>query len=266
MKKCKVDGCNNGVYAKDFCNKHYQQFRKYGEELMPPKKTICSVPNCENIHCAKGYCQKHYNQIKLHGCILERTICDKNEIIEYDDHAEIVIYNRQHEEIARALIDLEDIDKVKDIKWHLNSKGYIVNDNVGRLHRFLLNPSDNEIVDHKNHNPLDNRRCNLRICTKAENNMNVSKQRRNTTSKYKGVCWMKNNRKWRAQIRINRKSKHIGLYDSEEEAAKCYDEYAIKHFGVYAHTNFPIENYIEYILNLGLNPSDFGIDIDKSAE
>ena len=227
---------------------------------------ICKVSGCNEKHYAKGYCIKHYNQYKRYGKILERTIYDSNEIVIYEDYAEIVIYNRDKEEVARALIDIEDIDKVSKYKWCLDGKGYIYNTKVGRLHRLLMNPKDDEVIDHKNHNKFDNRRCNLRVCTKQQNSMNQSKQRRNTTSIYKGVCFNKQNRKWVVQIRINRKQKHIGYYESEEEAAIAYDKYAILHFGEFAKTNFPIENYTDYILDLGLDLNDFNINDNEQSE
>ena len=266
MKKCKIEGCDGKHKAKGYCSKHYAQFKKYGEGLVPVKEIkICSVEGCNEKHHSKGYCKKHYNHMRLYGCILERTLFDLNEIVIYDDYAEIVIYNRQCEEVGRALIDIEDIDKVKNIKWGLDGRGYVYNAKVGRLHRFLMGPSDNKVVDHINHNKLDNRKSNLRICSIQQNIMNSSKQkRRNTTSKYKGVCFYKQNRKWVVHISINGKLKSLGYYESEEEAAIAYDKAAILHFGEFASINFPIENYIDYILSLGLNPNDF--NIDESAE
>ena len=256
MKKCKVNNCDGKHKAKGYCKKHYDQFRKYGEGLAPVKQTVCSVDGCNNKHYGLGYCDKHYYQYKRCGKILERTTHDKNEIVIYEDYAEIVIYNNKCEEAARALIDIEDINKVAPYKWCLDRKGYIYNAKVGRLHRYLMNPSDNEVVDHKSGNKLDNRKSNLRVCSIQQNSRNKSKQRSNTSSKYKGICWDKHSRKWKAHI----KHKHIGLYESEEEGAIAYDKAAIKYFGEFANTNFPIENYIEYILELGLAPSDFGID------
>ena len=262
---CKVNGCDGKHYAKGYCSKHYDQFRKYGEELAPSKKTICSVEGCTGKHFALGLCRKHYHQMRDYGHILERTIFDKNEIIidEDNDCAYMVIYNRQCEEVARAIIDIEDIDLVKNHKWYLRN-GYIHNTKVGSLHRFLLNPKDDEVVDHINNNPSDNRRRNLRICTAQQNSMNRLKHKRNTTSIYKGVYFDKKNKKWKAVIRINNKLKYIGHYDSELEASISYDKAAILYHSVYCNLNHPISNYIEYIKELGLNPSDF--DIDESAE
>ena len=70
----------------------------------------CSVEGCNNKVCAKGLCNKHYKQNRKFGYIPKRNRTDLNEIIEYDTYAEIILYNKQCEEIGRALIDLDDIE------------------------------------------------------------------------------------------------------------------------------------------------------------
>lgn len=76
---------------------------------------ICKVEGCNRTDIkGRGCCGKHYNQILKHGKIY-RTYRDLNEIVIHDDYAEIILLNIKSEEIARALIDLEDIDKVKKI-------------------------------------------------------------------------------------------------------------------------------------------------------
>ena len=108
-----------------------------------------------------------------------------------------------------------------------------------QLHRLLMNPPKGMMVDHINHNGLDNRRENLRICTHAENQHNSRKQK-NNTSGYKGVYWDKSKKKWRAQIKKDNKI-HIGMFDIIEEAARAYDAKAKELFGGYAQLNFPEE-------------------------
>ena len=219
---------------------------------------ICSVSGCNGKHKGLGFCAKHYCQYKRHGKIMDNE--PKNEIILYEDCAEVVIYNREGEEVGRVLIDKEDVEKIKNYKWSMGN-GYVYNGTVGKMHRFLMNCPSNKIVDHINHNTLDNRKTNLRICTQTENCMNRNK-RKNTTSQYKGVCWDKQRSKWSVQIAINNKRKYVGLYDSEFEASIEYDRYAIMYHGIYCKTNHPIENYIDYIIGLGLDPTDFGIEED----
>ena len=96
------------------------------------------------------------------------------------------------------------------------------------------------MIDHINHNGLDNRRENLRICTNAENNRHRRKPK-NNTSGYKGVCWDKSKKKWRARIEKDNKNIHIGYYNILEEAARAYDAKAKELFGKYAQLNFPEE-------------------------
>ena len=107
-----------------------------------------------------------------------------------------------------------------------------------RMHRQLLNPEVGVEVDHANHDSLDNRRANLRLATSAENHFNQSKQRRATSSVFKGVCWHKARGKWLAQIRFNGDHIHLGLFVDEAEAARAYDSAVVRLFGEFARTNF----------------------------
>lgn len=195
----------------------------------------CSAEGCENKHYGKGYCVKHYTQLRRYGHILERTIHDSNEIIEYEDYAEIVLYNKKCEEIARAIIDLEYVDSVKKYKWYL-SHGYARNDEVGFLHRYIMNPSEDLVIDHINRNPLDNRRENLRICTQQENQFNHSVHCNNTSGST-GVYWHKNTNKWIAQIVVNGEHRYLGGYKSKEEATNARKQAEIEYFGEYAPSN-----------------------------
>lgn len=110
------------------------------------------------------------------------------------------------------------------------------NNNVGLLHRLIMNAKDNEYVDHINFNKLDNRKCNLRICSKAENTQYQQISTRNTSG-YKGVSWDKENNKWYAQIKTNGKHFNLGRFDNKHEAAKAYNIAAIHMFGEFAKLN-----------------------------
>jgi hypothetical protein len=192
---------------------------------------ICSVEGCNNKHLAKGYCTKHYKQFKKHGRILERTKFDPNEIIEYDDHAEIVLYDEGNNEIARALIDLEDIDSVKNYKWYLGNNGYATNNKIGRLHRFIMNPPEDMVVDHIDGNKLDNRRDNLRICTHQENDWNKTLISTNTSG-VTGVTKTKWNT-WEARIQVKGKKIHLGTFKTKEEAIQTRRQAEIDYYGGY---------------------------------
>lgn len=167
----------------------------------------------------KIVCNKHYKQFKKFGYFRDtspRTQRDKNEITIKGDIAYIDLYDKQYNVIAKAIIDVEDVDKVKYIKWRLNCNGYVINNSNTNifLHRRIL--GCDSVVDHKNGNRLDNRKSNLRIATKSQNQMNVD---------YKGVYRTKND-KFMARIKINQKAVHLGVFVYEEEAyfARWYAE------------------------------------------
>ena len=192
----------------------------------------CSVEGCDNEHLARGYCSKHYKQFKRHGKILERTRYDVNEIIIKENYAEIILYNNKNEESGKALIDIEDIEKVKQYKWFLNSNDYVVNNKIGSLHRFIMNPPDDMVVDHINHNKFDNRKENLRICTHQENDWNKGIIKTNTSG-VTGVIKTQWNT-WQSCITVNDKKIVLGSFKTKEEAIKSRKEAEIKYFGEYS--------------------------------
>ena len=193
---------------------------------------ICSVENCNGKHYGKGYCNKHYQQYRRYGYIPVRTQKDANEIIEYDDYAEIVLYDKYSNEVARTMIDLEHVDIVKSYRWHL-SHGYVRNDEVGFLHRFIMDLTDDLVIDHINRNPLDNRRDNLRVCTQHENCLNRL-MLNSDVDKATGV--EKTSNKWRAYINYNYRKIHLGCYNTKEEAIEARRQAENEYFGDFAPT------------------------------
>lgn len=158
----------------------------------------------------KVVCNKHYKQFKKFGYFRDnssRTQRDKNDIIIDGDIAYIDLYDKQYNVIAKTIIDADDVDRVKNIKWRLNCNGYVINNSHTDLllHRKILNVDT--MVDHINNNRLDNRKCNLRTVTHSQNQMNVD---------YKGVYPYKN--KWIAKIKIHQKQIHLGVFIYKEEA------------------------------------------------
>lgn len=152
-----------------------------------------------------------------------------------------------------AQVDDEDYEYLMQFKWYVNNqKGYwYVLRSISRgsisMHRFIMNPPKDMVVDHIDHDTLNNQRSNLRICTRAQNNMNSNAQKDRKSSKYKGVSikrakvkrsygyWEKTY--WVAFISINNKIKTIGLYPTERDAALAYNEAAKKHQGEFARLN-----------------------------
>ena len=145
-----------------------------------------------------------------------------------------------------AIVDPEDYDKLSQFKWTAAKSPntfYAVRSVRGRqirMHRLITNAPKGLVVDHINHNGLDNRKQNLRLCTRSENARNQRPQA-NCSSKYKGVCWHKNQKKWLARVHSNGVTYHLGSFKSQIAAAKAYDKKAKQLFGEYAHLNFPYQ-------------------------
>lgn len=103
-----------------------------------------------------------------------------------------------------------------------------------------LNPdsSCNRFIDHKDQNGLNNIRSNLRLATTSQNGQNQKAQKVNKSSRFKGVCWDKNRRKWHAGIKKNGHKINIGRFNTERAAAVAYDVWATRLFGRFASLNF----------------------------
>lgn len=134
------------------------------------------------------------------------------------------------------------------MKWHvINGKTNSYAVSTGKrpeqkkfyMHRVIMGVENNNgvDVDHINGNSLDNRRCNLRVCTRSQNTMNKRKHK-DGIQKYKGITFRKDNQKYQAQIMLNGKRITIGCFDTDIEAAKAYDNFARRYFGEFAKTNF----------------------------
>ncbi len=107
------------------------------------------------------------------------------------------------------------------------------------MHREIMNPPAEVALDHINGDTLDNRKSNLRAATNSQNQQNRHKAR--GRSQYKGVGWHEQAGKWQVQIKLNGKSRYVGIYANEIVAAKAYDRAARKLFGPYARLNFSKE-------------------------
>ena len=193
---------------------------------------FCSIDGCEKKHYGKGFCSKHYQRdwsglpIEFEKEIMRRNL------------------PKNHIPLTRgkyAIVDEDMAEEIGKYNWHCTYYGY-----AKRLlsKKPLIHQSMHELVmgckniDHINHDTLDNRRANLRVCTSSQNLMNTRK-RRNTSSKYKGVSL--ENGKWSSYITKDKKRHRLGRFIKEEEAALYYNIAAQLFFGEFAFLN-PIKN------------------------
>jgi hypothetical protein len=144
-----------------------------------------------------------------------------------------------------ALVDDEDYEWLNSYKW-FSAVGYAARDfdyapkkhRRVLMHRLLLGLEygDPREADHINHNSLDNRKSNLRICS-HKNNQRNQKAQLGKSSVCKGVSWRKDTSKWTAYIDFDGERFHLGCFSTEDEAAKAYDVAAHRFFGEFACTN-----------------------------
>jgi hypothetical protein len=148
-----------------------------------------------------------------------------------------------------ALVDDEDFDELNRYKWHAhkdykNGKFYASmsarcngKTKTILMHRKIL-VDKYKIIDHINHDGLDNRKCNLRSCTCSQNHKHCIGHK-NNKSGFNGVSWNKSNKKWMAQITKDNRQMCIGYFDDKKDAAKKVDEKAKELFGEFSALNFP---------------------------
>jgi AP2 domain/HNH endonuclease len=147
-----------------------------------------------------------------------------------------------------ALVDEEDFDLVSQMRWYAHAdrrnnvyaRSRTHNQTGIYMHRLILGAAKGDEVDHHNHNGLDNRRSNLRLCSRTQNNGNARLQRHNTSG-FKGVSFNKPRNRWQAYINFEGKKISLGYFDSPRHAALKYNAAASEYFGEFANVNrFPI--------------------------
>lgn len=145
--------------------------------------------------------------------------------VDNDDYEKFAIY-RWYADASR----LSEIRAVRSINMGGKKIKRII------LSREIMNAPKELKVDHINRDTLDNRKCNLRICTQEENCRNRTKMT-NSKSKYKGVGWNTEMNKWIAKITSKGNRIHLGIFADEWEAALAYNEAAKKYYGKFAYLN-----------------------------
>ena len=167
-------------------------------------------------------CGKHYSQYIKYGHFLDstnRSIHDSNEYEITNEGVWIYTFNRKGSVSGKFLIDIDDLDRVIVKKWRFwRGRYYTGNRNVVTISRFIMNPDENEVVDHVNGNPADNRKCNLRITTQAKNLLNKNIQS-NNESGIVGIWYDCNRGTWNAEIKMSGVKCYLGRHKEKSDAA-----------------------------------------------
>lgn len=147
---------------------------------------------------------------------------DNNKNIElFDNYGVLCIEN------TNVYFDIDDLSIIKSRNWHIDKDGYLVHSyfyfgqiRFVRFHRLIMNVERMQIVDHINRNRADNRKSNLRVCERTENDRNRGLYATNTSG-ITGIHYDKKRSKWVASITYNCKRLFIGRFDYKEEAVKA---------------------------------------------
>jgi len=147
-----------------------------------------------------------------------------------------------------ALVDPADYAELSRYRWHANRgrdtfyaqrkvwDPIAKTERTVKMHRQILNCPDRLVVDHINHNGLDNRQANLRQATAAQNVCNVRPANR---AQFRGVSFHKHRRKYYARLRVHGETIALGYFGDPVEAARARDAAALEHHGPFATLNFP---------------------------
>lgn len=200
--------------------------RKTPPELWP-KCCICGKPKSGRID-GKFYCNKHWQSMYCYGQPYGKPYKSKNQ---FEVKGDVLYITTRKGEVILA--DVSDYEKLSSHSWCISKTGYPVATIKGKttkLHRYLLDLENPDvIVDHKNHDILDNRRSNIRICTHGDNARN-----KGGGNKIHGI------RKSRAgtytvRITYNRKEIYLGTFKTYDEAVTARYEAEDKYHGEFAY-------------------------------
>lgn len=194
----------------------------------------CDVCNRETNRTYRlgGYtlCSKHMHQYHKYGRFLDNIQRTNNDLNDYvvDESSGVAVfnvYNQKNVKVSEFIIDLEDLPKVKYKKWRMSFNHVVTGLPSKGTQRDLAhvvlgvkpNGLSDFVVDHINCDPLDNRKCNLRVCSQSENVLNKSFMSTNTSG-FLGISFDDCRGKWASEIRFAKKRVHFKRSDTLEEA------------------------------------------------
>lgn len=209
------------------------------------KRHLYTKYRIKTLHEAKQCLQNFKSEIAL----LQET--EKQRILSLpiernkDNIAVIYAYNKNKEIVGESLVDDDKWHELFQKKWCM-SEGYFKDGKNTSMHRFLMSASKNDdLVDHINHNPLDNRLSNLRFSTHSGNAHNRTKIE-NATSKYYGVYWHNTLQYWVSEFNKDHIRYIVGYFTDEEEAAAAYNVKARELYSEFANLN-TLQNELELL-------------------
>lgn len=156
----------------------------------------------------------------------------------------IIYIKRKNGDLYEVLIDTEDLEKIRSLKKNITirdagrSRMYadveVTNKAAGKrrrigVHRLLMGDPEGLVIDHINHNSLDNRKANLRAITNAENGQNRRGAHVDSKTGTRGVTFRKDRMKYQVQIGVNKVPHYLGLYETVEEATLVAERFRAKH-------------------------------------
>ena len=221
-------------------------------------------------HSLQGYilCSKHRHQLFKYGKFLDNIQRTNNDLNDYKIDGDITYihcYNQKNEYVNDFIIDTNCLEIIKYHKWRLSHNYPITGfgNNQHCVTYYLMHPSKDQVIDHINGNSLDNRLCNLRICTQQNNVLNKSINNSNT--KYTGIFLDKRRKYKRFCVEIHYKLKKLSLGNYCNLCHAIYTRYIAEViiFKEYRNTNndfnkfqifdnIPITtrfNIIQYVIN-----------------
>jgi hypothetical protein len=224
--------------AKDLVGKRFGRLtvisRNYEKqkELLEQGKGNKAYWNClcdcgkQTVVCSSNL-QNKINPTTSCGCYLKEIIHKqkntKSNRWMFDGNTAIGITDKGE----RFFIDIDDYEIASQYCWRFSEQGYIIangrngENKIVWLHRVVMRiTDDNTLVDHKDWDKHNNRKSNLRIATKSENNINI-RRKRNNTSGYTGVTFNKRCGKYVARISKDNKRIFLGAFSTFEEAVKA---------------------------------------------